>query len=91
MPKPRKPDGDIFKELVVALKQAIAVADYCRAHHPDVQKGDGVPVTVLWHDLLKRARRVRRPTCRFLDCDTRVLHEGDCCASCFVAYNQGQK
>ena len=41
-------------ELLAALKQAYKCVAYCRKAHPDVQKGEGIPVEALWKDLIAK-------------------------------------
>jgi hypothetical protein len=37
---------DARQELLAALKYARKCIAYCRQHHPDAQKGDGIPAEV---------------------------------------------
>lgn len=42
-------------ELLAALKHAVECARWCYKHHPDIQKGDGIPAFLFWEDLIARA------------------------------------
>lgn len=41
-------------EMLEALKQAIECVTYCRRNHPDIQSGEGIPIEVLWRDIIAR-------------------------------------
>lgn len=42
------------RELLENLKYAVKVAKWCHTHHPDIQKGDGIPAFLIWEELISR-------------------------------------
>ena len=46
---------DRIEELTGTLRYALKCIKYCRAKHPDAQKGDGLPVEAVIDEVLSRA------------------------------------